>query len=89
MNNNLILLVLGVGVIASLVQIVEHRHTARLLFVEWQDLKIEQVELGREWGRLLLEQGTLVTHGRIEEVARQRLNMTLPERKNILFVGSR
>lgn len=89
MNKAVFLAVLGAAVLTSLVQIAAHRHTSRQLFVESQDLQSQQVELGREWGRLLLEQGTLVTHGRIEEIARQRLNMTLPERKNILVIGSR
>lgn len=89
MNRGIFLVLLGIAVLASLVQIAAHRHTTRQLFVESQDLQAEQVELGREWGRLLLEQGTLVTHGRIEEIARQRLNMTLPDRKNILVIGGR
>lgn len=89
MKKNIFLALLGTAVLASLVQIVTHRHESRQLFVESQDLQAELVELGREWGRLLLEQGTLVTHGRIEELARDRLNMTLPERKNVLVIGSR
>ena len=89
MKKKILALVLGVAVLGSLVQIVVHRHLSRQLFVASQDLQAEVVELGREWGRLLLEQGTLATHGRIEELARERLNMMLPERKNVLVIGSR
>jgi cell division protein FtsL len=89
MKKNIFASILSIAVLASLVEIVVHRHQSRQLFVESQKLQGEVVELGREWGRLLLEQGTLATHGRIEELARDRLDMALPERKNVLVIGSR
>lgn len=89
MSRIMLALALFTALVATLLQIVSVRHEARQLFVESQNLNTEAIELGREWGQLLLEQGTLVTHRRIEELARERLNMETPERKNVLMVGSR
>ena len=76
------------AILATALQIVLVRHESRQLFVEAQKLNTQSVELGREWGRLLLEQGSLATHTRIEEVASERLDMTQPDRKNVLVVGN-
>ena len=39
-----------------------------------------------QWGRLQLEQSTLVTHSRIEKTAKEKLKMVTPEYKDILIV---
>ena len=75
------------AIFATALQIVLVRHESRQLFVESQKLNTQSVEIGREWGRLLLEQGSLATHTRIEEMASERLEMTQPDRKNVLVVG--
>lgn len=66
------------AVFVSALEIVLQRHETRILFSVLQELQARQNEIDREWGRLLLEQGTWSTHGRIEEIARDKLNMTLP-----------
>ncbi|MGR8946868.1 MAG: cell division protein FtsL [Gammaproteobacteria bacterium] len=83
------LTVLVGAIFATALQIVLIRHESRQLFVQSQKLQSQSVTLGREWGRLLLEQGSLVTHSRIERVASEQLDMTQPERKNVLVVGNR
>lgn len=70
---------LGVAIFFTALQVVSTRYQNRLLVVRLQELKVQRDELEREWGQLLLEQGTWSTHGRIEELARTRLNMTIPE----------
>ena len=70
---------LGIAIFATALQVVSTRYENRLLVVRLQDLKMQRDELEREWGQLLLEQGTWSTHGRIEELARTKLNMTIPD----------
>ncbi len=66
------------AVIASAVAVVERKNESRRLFVELQQLERERDQLDVEWGRLRLEQGAWATHGRIEQVARERLDLVLP-----------
>lgn len=47
------------------------------------ELEEQQTELlQQQWGQLLLEQASLATPGRVEEMASQKLKMSLPTRKN-------
>jgi cell division protein FtsL len=73
-----IVAVLFAAVFASALEIVTKRHASRKLFVELQELRKEQDELNRRWGQLLLEQATWGTRGRVEEIAREQLNMVAP-----------
>lgn len=70
---------LSVAIIASALAVVYSQHRSRELFVELQQLERERAELDTEWGRLELEQSTWATQGRIERIARERLNMRLPD----------
>lgn len=70
---------LSIAAFLSALEVVSTRYQSRLLVVRLQELQIQRDELEREWGQLLLEQGTWNTHGRIEELARSKLNMTIPD----------
>lgn len=70
---------LAAGVFASALGVVYSQHRSRALFIEMQQLEATQAELDTEWGRLELEQSTWATHGRIERLAREKLNMRLPD----------
>lgn len=69
---------LAVVVIGSSVGVVFSKHQSRKLFVELERLNQERDELNIEWGRLQLEQSSWAAHGRVEQIARERLHMTLP-----------
>ena len=71
--------VLVAAVMATALADVYAKHHSRTLFVELSRLNEERDALNIEWGRLQLEQSTWATHGRIEQVARERLGMMLPE----------
>jgi cell division protein FtsL len=88
MTRRIALVGLFFGVVMSAMLIVVQRHEARKVFNTVQELEAEQNELDQEWGQLLLEQGTWGTHGRIEDIAREKLNMTLPVAKEIFRVRS-
>jgi cell division protein FtsL len=73
-------------VILSSVGVVYSKHESRKLFVELQNMKNEQDRMDVEWGRLQLEQSAWATHGRIENVARKRLDMVIPETKSVVVI---
>jgi cell division protein FtsL len=68
----LVLLVCALAVVSA-------RHQARKLFVELQAEQARARDLDIEWGRLQLEISTWLMHNRVEEVARSRLHMAVPD----------
>lgn len=73
---NMILLLI---VVMCALGVVTSQHRARKLF---QDLEREQErtkQLDIEFGQLQLELSTWATHPRIEQIARDRLKMRLPD----------
>lgn len=81
--NILLMLVL----IACALGVVTAQHTARKLFMALENEKEIERKLDVEWGRLQLEQSTLIMHGRIERIAREHLNMTVPVASSIQIVS--
>jgi len=72
----LVLLVCALAVVSA-------RHQARKLFVELQAEQARARDLDIEWGRLQLEISTWLMHNRVEEVARTRLNMAVPDPRRV------
>jgi cell division protein FtsL len=72
-------LVLTVVLVAIALSVVSARHQARKLFVTLQSEQAHARELDVEWGQLQLEISTWLMHNRVEEVARGRLRMVIPE----------
>ena len=79
-------LALAAGVVASGIWIVEVEHRSRQLFIENEALNRELDRLQTDWGRLQIEQGTYATHSRIEPLVRQRLQLTVPSRDQLVVV---
>jgi cell division protein FtsL len=88
MSKIIFFLLLLTSVFFSAVEVVIHRHGNRQLFLTLQELQSQRSDLDQEWGQLLLEQGTWGAHGRIEDVARNKLDMTLPNVQNTFRVRS-
>jgi len=82
----LVATVLFVAVMATAIGLVYSKHKTRMLFVELQQLNKEVVSLNTEWGRLQLEQSAWSDHGRIEQIARERLDMVIPEAEQVAFI---
>ena len=80
-----ILSLLIVMLISSAVSVVYARHESRKLFVGLQQLERERDNLNIEWGRLQLEQGAWSSHGRIERIAREKLEMRIPEGSSMVI----
>jgi len=66
--------------------VIYSKHQSRKLFVEAQQLKKQIDALNIEWGRLQLEQSAWSSHGRIERLARKKLNMTIPLANEIIYI---
>lgn len=75
--------VLVAGIVFSAFGVVVSSHYARMLFVELQALEQQRDELNMEWGQLQIEQSTWATHGRIESVARDELELVIPDTDRI------
>ncbi len=81
---NIVLILIAV---ACALSVVTSQHKARKLFVVLENEKEIAQQLDVEWGRLQLEQSTLVVHGRIEQIAKERLNMKLPPASRVQIVS--
>jgi len=62
------------------------KHKSRTLFTELETLKTAQHKLDENWGRLMLEQSVLLSHGMVEKVARQKLGMQQPEDRQVIEI---
>ena len=73
-------------VMASAFAVVYSKHQSRKLFVELQAVHKQIDELNIDWGRLQLEQSAWSAHGRIESIARKRLDMKLPDANEVVYI---
>ena len=86
MNNRWLLPLLGVLVVVSALGVVYAKHQNRKLYAELAALQKQRDAMQVEWGRLQLEQSTWATHGRIEKIARQKLNMRNVDYDKVVIV---
>jgi cell division protein FtsL len=77
---------LALAVVATSVAVVYAKHQSRMLFVVLQELERERDQMDVEWGQLQLEQSTLTTHGKVEEAARDNLQMVIPPAEAVVMV---
>lgn len=80
------LAIFGLCVIASAIGVVYSKQLCRSLHIQLQDLQQTRDKLHVEWSRLLLEQGTLASDLRVEQVARGELNMHPPSAQETVVV---
>lgn len=73
--------------IACALGVVTAQHSVRNLFMTLEKEKEIEQKLEVEWGRLQLEQSTLIMHGRIEQIAIEHLNMMVPAASSIQIVS--
>ena len=65
-------------VLVSAISVVYTKHQSRVEFVALQKLEQQRDDLDEEWGRLLLEQSTWASPGRVERQAKIKLDMIIP-----------
>jgi cell division protein FtsL len=78
---------LVLAMVSSALAVIYTKHLSRHLFDELQLLQNERNEINVDWGRLLLEQSTWSTHGRIDQVARGELDMMAPPPDSTVVVS--
>lgn len=75
-----------VATFASALGVIYFKHCSRQYFAELQSLQQTSENLHVEWSQLLVEQGTWASDVRIDKVARQHLNMELPEPQDVVVI---
>ncbi|MBS0288128.1 MAG: cell division protein FtsL [Proteobacteria bacterium] len=80
------LILLSLLVFSSALAVVYYKHQSRLLFTQLQTLNEEIEALQVEWGQLLLEQGTWSSDARVERLAREQLQMAVPEPNTVVVI---
>ena len=90
MNNRRLLLIalplLWLAVLGSAAGVIYSRHQARDLFVRLEKLNAERDALDIEWGRLQLEQSAWSSNAFVERVANTKLQMKLPQPRDVRIV---
>lgn len=86
MKHALALSCLGVLIVIVGLATVHYEYRGRVLTSELQALQRSANELELEWQQLLLEQSTLSAKALIDQVARTRLDMTVPEPTEVIYV---
>lgn len=81
-----LLLLLWCAVLVSAAGAIWSRHRARELFVELEQLNRDRHQLEVTWGQLQLEQSYWSQHAQVENTARRRLDMRVPDPKGIQVV---
>ena len=79
-------LLCGVLVIVSAIAVVYAKYSSRKYFIALQELRDQRDQVEIEWSQLQLEQGTLATHTRIDQLARTRLDMHVPTPDRVMVV---
>lgn len=81
-----LLFAVWVTVICSALSVVYVSHLCRQLHNELSRLEQEENTLQVEWGRYLLEQSSWASLSRIEQLAKSRLHMRVPDTEEIVVV---
>jgi cell division protein FtsL len=83
-----VFLVLLGAVTLTALSIVYTTFTSRHLLNQLQDLEKRRNKLQVEFGQLLLEQGSLVAQGRVEDTAIAELGMQVPDMNKVVVFQS-
>lgn len=86
MRTLLLVAALFVLIFASALNLVLLRHQSKTLFMALQESREQRDDLDREWGQLLLEQGTAGANLRVDAIAREQLGMIAPAPAQIVKV---
>jgi cell division protein FtsL len=80
-------LILFAVLLACALAMVTSQHKARKLYIELQQQQGQARQYDVEWGQLQLEQSTWAMHSRIDQIASSRLQMKVPDPKQIQVVA--
>jgi cell division protein FtsL len=85
-KQSLILLACWLLVVLTATLQVSATHWHRQLVADWQVSEHQRLALEQDYGRLLLEQSALTAHGRVERMAKEKLEMI--EAKDVQVIRS-
>jgi cell division protein FtsL len=77
------------AVLISALAVVYTTNLHRLAFVQLQLAEQQSHQLQLQWGQLLLEQASLATPGRVQQLASEKLHMILPADKQTFILRVR
>ncbi|KTD39345.1 cell division transmembrane protein FtsL [Legionella nautarum] len=80
------LLTLLLAVLVTALAIVYTTNEHRIYFSQLQRLEQQANQLQLQWGQLVLEQASLATPARVEQLAVEKLQMRLPADKEIFIL---
>lgn len=86
MSKDIGILFLAILVFTSALAVVYCKHQSRYLHTQLQNLQQTIEALQVEWGQLLIEQGTWSQDARIEKIAKERMQMSLPEPETVVVI---
>lgn len=86
MNRYVAVFVLIMGIVSSGVGLVYTKHQSRKLFIELQVLQMLRDDLEIDWEMLQLEESTLTTEAVVDQAARVRLNMIVPDANSVIYI---
>ena len=83
------LLVLLFALLVSSLAVIYVTNEHRLSYSQLQQLEQQERQLQLEWGQLLLEQASLATPARVEQLAVDKLQMRLPTDKDTYILRAK
>lgn len=72
-------------VLAQALGVIYTKQNKRVTHAKLQSLYSVRDKLQVEWSQLLLEQGTWEADARVERIARDKLDMVMPEKVNVII----
>ena len=80
------LIVLCVAILFTALSIVYIKDLNRRLFIDYQTLQQTNNQLHTDYGKLLLEESTWTSQGRVEQAAGHEFAMSIPTAQKIIIV---
>jgi cell division protein FtsL len=87
-SQQILVLLAVVLFLVSAIGVVYSAHMTRQLYGSMQVLQSDQDDLDSEYEKLLLEQSAWADYTRVDQLAREELNMTPPSPKDFVLVHS-
>lgn len=84
--NVMAVIILLVMVELCALSVVYTTYKNRVLFAELENLRNGAEDMQSTWTQLLLEQSTLASFQRVEDVAKRHLHMTIPDPRTIVVL---
>ncbi|MEH6542337.1 MAG: cell division protein FtsL [Porticoccaceae bacterium] len=85
-RRRLVLSLLWLAAMASSLAVVVSSHRSRQFYAEYVELQREEHQLQVEWGKYLLEQSAWAALSRVEKLAIEKLDMSVPKLDDVIMV---